>query len=64
MVKDAKLRSGSDTKVSGQGSLPQEVTSSVREHWINDALEDDDVCEALKRIALDRMNNVRPNQGK
>jgi hypothetical protein len=64
-MKDAKMKSGSDTNSSGKDSLLQEVKSSVHEHWIQDALEDDDVREALKRrSALDRNNNARPNQGK
>ncbi len=62
-MKYAKLKSGSGTKVSGKGSRPQEV-SSVREHGIQDALEDDDGREALKLNALDRNNNARPTRGK
>ena len=59
------MSSGNDTKASGKDSLLQEVRSPVHEHWIQDALEDDDIREALKRhSSLDRNNNARPNQGK
>lgn len=59
------MSSGRDKKASGKDSLPQEVRSSVHEHWIQDALEDDDIRESLKRnSSLDRNNNDRPNQSK
>jgi hypothetical protein len=64
-MEDAEMSSGRDTKASGKDSLPQEVRSSVHEHWIQDTLEDDDIREALKRhSSLDQNDNARPNQGK
>lgn len=57
------MSSGRDKKASGKDNLLQEVRSSVHEHWIQDALEDDDIRESLKRnSSLDRNNNDRPNQ--
>lgn len=64
IMKDTKMRSGSDTESSDEDSPPQEERSSVHEHWIQDALEDDDVREALKRRSALDGNNARSNQGK